>query len=229
MRIEHAAARFAQIPYAAFLGVKIIEVAPERAVLSLPLQAAHTNPGGTLNGGVTASLINLAGALAAWTGIDLQAEPWLRSVDFAVQYQAAAVNEEVTASARVLRRGRDVFFLEGTVRNAEHKPVCQGLMIYRAPDYTSQPPRLYAQPALLPELLPVPPVEPILRYGDFIRKLQLATVHESPGRICLTMPCPAEHTDERGQLHEGALAALLDIAGTAASMGNVSYRLLEPR
>jgi len=217
MHIEHATSRFHRIAYATFLGVNIVEVAPERAILALPFQTAHTNTGGILNGGASASLLNLAGTLAAWTGINLPAEPFLGSVDFAIQYQSAAINEDVVASATVRRRGRDLFFLEGTVRNAADTPICTGLMIYRAPDYAGHPPRLYAKPALIPELLPVAPADPMLRFGDFIRKLDIATVYESPGRTCLTMPCTAQHVDERGQMHEGALAALLDIAGTAAS------------
>lgn len=217
MQIDHARARFARIAYAADLGVQIAELAPGRAVLSLPFQAAHTNPGGTINGGVTASLLNLAGALAAWTGIDLQAEPFLGSVDFSIQYQSAAVNEDVLASATVVRRGRDLFFLEGAVKNREGKPICQGLQIYRAPDYSAHTPRLYARAALLQDLVPVPQVDPVLRLGPFIQKLQVARVHESPGRMGLTMPCTPAHRDERGQMHEGALAALLDITGTAAS------------
>jgi uncharacterized protein (TIGR00369 family) len=217
MQIAHAIQRFAQIPYATFLGVTVVDVTAEHAVLSLPFRAAHTNPGGTLNGGVTASLMNLAGTLAAWTGIDLQAEPLLGSVDFSIQYQSAAVNEAVMASASVLRRGRDVFFLQASVQTHEAKPICQGLMIYRAPDYAGSPPRLYSRPVLLPELPPGPQAQPILREGDFIGALQIATAHESPGRVCLTMPCAAAYVDERGQLHEGALAALLDIAGTLAS------------
>jgi uncharacterized protein (TIGR00369 family) len=217
MQIEQATTRFHRIPYAAFLGVQVLEVAPERAVLALPLQTAHTNLGGILNGGATASLLNLAATLAAWTSIDVQAEPFLGSVDFSIQYQSAAVNEDVIARARVLRRGRDLFFLEGMVCNTAEKPICKGLLLYRAPDYTGQPPRLYAKPALLPALLPGPQAQPIQRYGDFIHKLQIATVHEGAGRSCLTMPCTANHVDERGQIHEGTLAALLDIAGTAAS------------
>jgi uncharacterized protein (TIGR00369 family) len=217
MHITHAKNRFGRIAYATFLGVNIVEVTQGRAVLALPFHTAHTNPGGTLNGGVTASLLNLAGTLAAWTGINLEAEPFLGSVDFSIQYQTAAINEDVVASATVRRRGRDLFFLEGAVRNAADTPICTGLMMYRAPDYAGQPPRLYARPALIPELLPLPSADPIRHFGDFIHKLDIATAHESRGRVCLTMPCTAQHVDERGQMHEGALAALLDVAGTAAS------------
>ena len=73
MRIAQATHRFGQMVFASFLGVNIVEVAHEHAVLHVPYQVAHSNPDGVLNGGVTASLINLAGTLAAWTGIALDA------------------------------------------------------------------------------------------------------------------------------------------------------------
>jgi uncharacterized protein (TIGR00369 family) len=217
MRIEQAKRRFEQVVFAAFLGVNIVEVDHERAVLHLPFQATHSNPGGTLNGGVTASLINLAGTLAAWTGIALDREPFLGTVDFSVQYLSAAVEEDVLASASVMRRGRDLFFLEGQVYTREKKPICKGLMIYRAPDYAGQPRRCAAYPDLLTAPPFSPATQPLSRYGGYIQKLQINTVYEGPGRMRLAMPCSADLVDERGQLHEGAMASLLDIAGTAAS------------
>jgi uncharacterized protein (TIGR00369 family) len=50
-----------------------------------------------------------------------------------------------------------------------------------------------------------------------VQKLHIATLYEGPGRVRLAMPCTADAVDERGQLHEGAIASLLDIAGTAAA------------
>jgi uncharacterized protein (TIGR00369 family) len=217
MQIEHAKRRFEQVVFAAFLGVNLVEVDHERAVLHLPYQVAHSNPGGTLNGGVTASLINLAGTLAAWTGIALDREPFLGTVDFSIQYLSAAMEEDVLAAASVMRRGRDLFFLEGHVYTREKKPICKGLMIYRAPDYAGQPRRCAAYPDRLAEPPLASETSPLSRYGGYIQKLQITTVYEGPGRIRLAMPCSTELLDERGQLHEGAIASLLDIAGTAAS------------
>jgi uncharacterized protein (TIGR00369 family) len=197
--------------------VNIVEVDHERAVLHLPYQVAHSNPGGTLNGGVTASLINLAGTLAAWTGIALDRDPFLGTVDFSIQYLSAAIEEDVLASASVMRRGRDLFFLEGQVYTRDKKLICKGLMIYRAPDYAGQPRRCAAYPDRLAEPPLSSETSPLSRYGGYIQKLQITTVYEGPGRIRLAMPCSAELVDERGQLHEGAIASLLDIAGTAAS------------
>jgi uncharacterized protein (TIGR00369 family) len=217
MSIEQIRARFARIGFAAYLGVDIVEIEHERAVIHLPFREAHTNPGGILNGGVTVSLMNLAGTLAAWTGIDLAAEPFLGTVDLTIQYVAAAIEEDVWGAARVVRRGRDLFFFDTSVRNHDDTPICQGLMIYRAPNYAGQSRRLFARPELFAEPPSTGATEPALRLGPFLQKLRIATLHDSPGRVRLRMPWMPDLADERGYLHEGALASLLDIAGTAAS------------
>ena len=77
--------------------------------------------------------------------------------------------------------------------------------------------RLYAQAERLPDLPFDAAPEPRLHRADFINKLQIKFLHESPGRVRLSMPCVPDHTEGNGQMHEGALAALLDIAGTSAS------------
>jgi acyl-coenzyme A thioesterase PaaI-like protein len=62
-RLDQATARFAQVAFADFLGVTISEVAPDRAVLTMPYRAEHLNAGGVLNGGASASLLTMAGTL----------------------------------------------------------------------------------------------------------------------------------------------------------------------
>lgn len=214
---EQAKKRFVHIPFAALLGVQLVTVEPERAVLRLPVREDNLNNGGVLNGGATASLMNMAGALAAWTGIDLQAEPFLGTVALSIQYLSAAIQEEVSAEARVLRRGRDLFFLEVLVQNTEQKPISKGLMIYRAPQYAGQPIRSYEEAELLPPPYPVhPPQSPSLS-GPYIEKLQVRSVHQSPGRVRISMPFFPLVCDEQGYIHEGAIASLMDIVGTWAS------------
>lgn len=217
MSLTQARSRFARSRFAASLGVDIVELEPERAVIRLPFHADHTNPGGILNGGVTASLMHVAGTLAAWTGIDLAAEPCLSTVDLTVQYVTAAMQEDVRGLARVVRRGRELFFLETAVCNQDDTPICRGLMIYRAPDYAGQSRRTFAGPELFTEPRSPGETGPALRLGAFPQKLGIVTLHESPGRVRLRMPCTPDSADERGWLHDGAIASVLDIAGTAAS------------
>jgi uncharacterized protein (TIGR00369 family) len=221
MSVEEARARFERMAFAQFLRVRMAQVSHERAVLCLPFQEDNANQGGVLHGGATASLIHMAGTLAAWTSLDLPAEPSVNTVDLSIQYLAAAMREEITAEALVLRRGRDIFFLEVTVRGAAQQLISKGLMVYRAPQYTA-PMRLYSRPAP-PATAPVQDSPPVLvpNNQDFTHKLQITTVSHSPGSVRLAMPYRPAHTDEQGNMHPGAVAALLDTAGTYASWSMV--------
>jgi uncharacterized protein (TIGR00369 family) len=223
-RVEQAHARFAQVAFAESLGVTIRDVTHDRAVLVLPYRPDHMNAGGVLNGGASASLLTMAGTLAAWTGVDFDTDPHLSCVDLSVQYLAAATDEDVVAEARVLRRGRDLVFLDVALRSQAGTPICQGLLSYQAADYAGQTPRLRARPALLPAPTPlIPPADHRLFHG-YVRKLGITPLHQSPGRVRLSMPCTAMHVDERGHLHAGALASIVDIAAVTASWSLVPRR-----
>src|SRR5262249_34623316 len=110
-RIAEARARFARDPFARWLGIEIADVVPDRAALVLPHRAEHMNAGGVLSGGASVSLLINAGTLAAWTGITLDGSSRLGCVDAAIHYLAAASEVDITADARVLRRGRHPAFL----------------------------------------------------------------------------------------------------------------------
>jgi uncharacterized protein (TIGR00369 family) len=224
MSVEQAGSRFARVKFAEFLGVTIVEVARGRGVLALPLRPELINAGGRLSGGASASLLNITGTLTAWTELDVASEPHSGCVDMSVRYLAAATGDEVTAEAQILRRGHDLCFLHVALRSSSGTPICQGLMAYRAPDYGGHSPRLQArhQPVSAPAPL-TPPEDPWLFRG-YVKSLGIAPVYQSPGRVRLRMPCNPMHTDERGHLHPGALASLVDIAGVAAAWSLVPCR-----
>lgn len=219
--LDEARARFERTVFAQFLGAELVEVATGQAVLRLPYQETNANLDGPLHGGATASLIHCAGALAAWTEIDLQATSFLSSVDLAVQYLAPARREVLTAEAMLLHRGRDVFFLEVTVWGGSEQRISKGMLMYRAPQHGDQPLRMATQPVLLavPKTL-LPPAAPPDK-GDYTHKLQIAILHQQPGWVRLAMPYVSDHTDAEGNLHEGALASLIDTAGTQAAWSMV--------
>src|SRR4029077_1306946 len=89
-RVDAARARFARVAFADTLGVAIEEVAYDRALLRLPFRPDNLNARGVLQGGASASLVTLAGTLAAWTGIDFDAEINLSCVDVSLQYLSAS-------------------------------------------------------------------------------------------------------------------------------------------
>src|SRR5262245_66244943 len=82
--------------------------------------------------------------------------------------------------------------------------------------------RLYSHPAP-PASAPVQDSTPVLvpNNQDFTHKLQITTLSHSPGSVRLVMPYLPAHSDEQGNMHPGAVAALLDTAGTYASWSMV--------
>jgi uncharacterized protein (TIGR00369 family) len=94
-------------------------------------------------------------------------------------------------------------------------------MVYRASQYMA-PMRLYRRPAP-PATTSMQSSSPVLVPGnqDFTRKLQITAVSHSPGSVRLGMPYVPAHGDEQGNVHPGAVAALLDTAGTYASWSMV--------
>ena len=222
--VEQARARFGRVAFAESLGLTIAELAPDRAVLLLPYQADHMNAGGVLSGGASASLVTMTGTVAAWTGVDVDAKSDVRCVDLSVQYLDAARADDIVAEARVLRRGRDVVFLDVTVRSRAGVPICQGLLTYQVADRDGHAPRLRA------DHIPLPSPSPLIDPGEhrlfrgYVKKLDITPVHESPGRVRLRMPCTPLHANELGHLDAGALASIVDIAGVAASWSLVPRR-----
>ena len=223
--VEAARARFERVAFAETLGVSIGELEPDRALLRLPFRPDNLNARGVLQGGASASLVTLAGTLAAWTGIDFDAEINLSCVDVSLQYLSASKEEDVTAEARTLRRGGALIFLEVTVRSARGTPLVHGALTYQASDYAAgHAPRLRAAPVLLPAPAPlIAPGERRLFHG-YVEKLGITPEHQSPGRARLSMPCTPLHVDERGHVHAGALSSIVDIAAVSATWSLVPRR-----
>jgi uncharacterized protein (TIGR00369 family) len=225
--------RFAATPYVQRLGAELASVAEDRVELLLPFREANTNPPGkALHGGVNASLIVCAGALAAELGLDPGVEYESGVVDLSVVYLAAAVGEDVRAEGRVLRRGREIVFAEGRVTSSAGRLLAQGLVTHRAV------PREVAERAARED--PVPeridpaafvtvPYEPgpmgrSLGRAPFMGSI-LSIDHMVGGRAVLSMEAKPELLDGAGSHHPGALAALLDSAGAMASWSLVPLGL----
>ena len=223
-RLARARARFARVPFARWLGSTVGELAPDRAVLLLPHRSEHLNAGGVLSGGASASLATLAGTLAAWTGIDLDARLHMGCVDFSLQYLGRATAEDVVAEARVLRRGRDLIVAEVALRSPSGARICHALLSYQATPDGGQAPRVRTDHVLLPPPTPATPPEERRLFRGYVKALDITPLHQSPGRVRLHMPCTATHMDERGHLHAGALASIVDIAAVAASWSLVPRR-----
>ena len=222
------ATRFEAIPYLRALGVRIERIALDGVRLRVPYKDENSNPGRALHGGVAASTIGIAGALAAWTGF--RPSPTLESstLDLSVNYLAAAIGEDIVADARVLRRGKEIVYADVDIRNDGGKAIAKGLVTYRALDRAQHGQAGARQHEVAPDaVVPAPPAGggaddvPKLAKAivsvPFMSRLGLAITYMREGRSRITMPYAAAYGDDGGALHEGAIAALVDTTGAMAS------------
>ena len=213
------AARVAGVPYCARLGIVVEAIALDRARVRVPYQDENSNPGRALHGGVPASTIDIAGVLAAATGLGDGPVFDAGTLDLSVDYLAAAIGEDIVAEAEVLRRGKEIVYADVDVRNDGGKRIAKGLVTYRALD---RPPAgqerqrvTRAEPTAAGGQ--VPKLARALVSVPFMASLGLAITHMHDGQAVIRMPLTPDKTDHEGAIHEGALAALLDTTGAMAS------------
>jgi len=118
-------------PFVGHLGIRLTEIQPGVATLSMPFSDSLITIGTTVHGGAIASLIDTAATVAAWS--DIAAPETLRgtTVNLTVAYLSAARSEDLEATARVLRRGRSLVYLDVLVQSASGVAVAKGLVTYK--------------------------------------------------------------------------------------------------
>jgi len=227
--LDALAARVEGTPYATHLGVRVATIAPEHVVVRVPYRDANSNPGRALHGGVYASVIDLAGVLAAATGWPEGAAE-AGTLDLSVAYLAAAIGEDIVATADVLRRGKEIVYVDVDVRTDGGKPVAKGLVVHRAlrersPHAAERQRTRSAEPPPPDDGAEVPPLARAIVSVPFMKGLGLEIRRMHDGAARVWMPFGAEKTSDGETLHEGALAALLDTTGAMASWSIVGLDL----
>lgn len=118
-------------PYAALLGLRLAEITPGRAVMTLPFREELVTVGRTVHGGALASLIDTVATAAAWSEVEVADNPRGATVNLNVSYLAGAQGEDLRAEASVLRRGRSLVFLDVSVTTASGTVVAKGVATYK--------------------------------------------------------------------------------------------------
>ncbi len=122
---------FPNSPYVAHLGIQLTDIQPGVATLTLPFASALVTIGTIVHGGAIASLIDTAAMVAAWSEAEVPANARGTTVNLSVAYLAPAEKEDLQAVARVLRRGRNLVYLDVEVRSASGNAIAKGLVTYK--------------------------------------------------------------------------------------------------
>src|SRR5262247_1386932 len=115
----------ATVPFASLLDLKLENASPGHSVMSLQIRDELRQNLGVVHGGVTASLIDSAAALAI---VPLLAEDEsATTVDLTINYLRPLRTGKVTATARVLRAGKRIIAVTADVEDEAGDLAATGL------------------------------------------------------------------------------------------------------
>lgn len=130
--ISSLIAVYPEIPFQKLLGIEIVEVSTDRAVVKLPFRKELAGGGDAFHGGAIGSLLDLTGALAAWSGHDPARGVKASTVSLTTNFISAALAQDVIASAHAVKRGKELVFCTVEItESGSEKLIANGSMIYR--------------------------------------------------------------------------------------------------
>ncbi len=200
--------------YGRSLGVLVEDASPERWRFKLPYDDRNSNPGQALHGGCAASL-GLIGAQAVARANLTEAAGGYHTAGLQVSYLAAAIGEDVFATATLLRRGKAVCFVEVDVETAEGKSIAHTTSMVRG-RFDTDVPALPETSGDAAESDPGP-MGPHVGKMPFMGGRGIRVEHMQGGCARIVMPSKPENLDGDGGVHEGAVLALLDTTGAMAA------------
>jgi uncharacterized protein (TIGR00369 family) len=118
-------------PHAGQLGIRVVSLGTDEAVLELPFKPELATLGEVVHGGAIGSLIDTAAMAAAWATDEVPENPAGSTVSLSVNFTSAADGVDLRARARVARRGGRLSFCEVTVSDPGGVVVAHGIVTYR--------------------------------------------------------------------------------------------------
>jgi uncharacterized protein (TIGR00369 family) len=200
--------------YTAALGVALESIDGESALLRLPFAEQNSNPGKALHGGCAASLAVTGAHAVTRAALGAESGPW-HTAALQVNYLAAAIDEDVHARAVLLRRGKEMCFVEVDVAREDGKPIAHATAAVRA-RFGAPPAQVYVSAGDRGQSEPG-------RMGPGVGKMPFTAArglhveHMTGGTSRIAMPARDANADASGGTHEGAVLALLDTTGAMAA------------
>lgn len=123
---------YPDVPFHKVLGIEIVGFEKDKVEIRLPFRGELAGGGQALHGGVISSLIDLSGALAAWSNHNPERGMKGSTVSITVNYLSAALGETIVSSATTVKRGKELIFCNVIISEENSKKlVANGSVIYR--------------------------------------------------------------------------------------------------
>lgn len=111
-------------PFPQHLGMRLVSIDLDKAVIALGVEGQHMQPFGIAHGGVVAALIDTATFWSAF--LRLPEDEGLVNIDMKLNYLRQIESGTLTAEGRCLKAGRTISYAEASVLDAEGNLVAHG-------------------------------------------------------------------------------------------------------
>ena len=125
---KRAEASLNNLPFAKMIGMRLVDLMQDEAVIAIDMRDELRQPSGVLHGGVTATLIDTAMAFAVIPS--LAEGERTTTVDLTVHYLRPHIEGTFTCTARVVRAGKRIITLTADVVNMEGKMIATAVSTY---------------------------------------------------------------------------------------------------
>ncbi len=116
------------LPFAKLIGMRLVDLQLDTAVLKIDMRDDLRHPGGILHGGVTATLIDTTMAFAVRTRVG-PTDP-TATIDLTIHYLRPHVDGTFSCTARVVRAGKRIFTVSADVNNEEGSLIATAIATY---------------------------------------------------------------------------------------------------
>lgn len=125
---RHAAATLHNNEFAKMIGMRLVEMRPNEAVIEIEMRDQLRQPHGLLHGGVTATLVDTAMAFAVITC--LAEDEKASTVDLSVHYLRPHTEGKISCAAKVVKAGKRLLTVSAEVFNEQGKLIATALSTY---------------------------------------------------------------------------------------------------
>jgi uncharacterized protein (TIGR00369 family) len=118
-------------PFVLHLGMGLESIEADRARLAMPYRDELATIGDVVHGGALSALVDTAAMAASWSAHDASGPLRGTTVGLSINFVAAARGQELTADARVIRRGKSLCFCDVDVTDRDGALVAKGIVTYK--------------------------------------------------------------------------------------------------
>ncbi len=118
-------------PFVGHLGIRLVELSADRAVLEMPFRPELATLANTVHGGALAALLDTTAMAASWSGAVVPTTLRGSTVSLTVNYLRPADGEDIQAVGRLLRRGRKLTSVDVEAATPAGDLVAKALVVYQ--------------------------------------------------------------------------------------------------